>query len=83
MSKKGKKGKIGKKNSKKLETHSNKSKIGKGGQVSMKTLFKDLKQGGVVICLRNVRMVRLEKNCPKIWRPMVIRVRYVRKVKSA
>ena len=46
MSKKGKKGKIGRKLSKKLETHGNKSKIGKGGQVSMKTILKDLKQGG-------------------------------------
>ena len=26
---------------------------------------------------------KIGKNCPKIWRPMVIRVRYVRKVKSA
>ena len=33
---------------KKMETHGNKSKIGKGGQVSMKTFVKDLKQGGVV-----------------------------------
>ena len=43
MSKKGKKGKIGKNLLKKLETHGNKSKIGKGGQVSMTTIFEDLK----------------------------------------
>ena len=83
MSKNGKKGKIGKKLSKNLETHGNKSKISKGCQVCMTTIFEDLKQGGVVIWVRKVRKVRLEKNCPKNWRPIVIRVRYVRKVKSA
>ena len=49
MSKNGKKGKIGKKLSKNLETHGNKSKISKGCQVCMTTIFEDLKQGGVVI----------------------------------
>ena len=49
MSKKGKKGKIGKKLSKKLETNGNKSKICKEGQVCMTTIFEDPKQGGVVI----------------------------------
>jgi len=49
MSKKCKKGKIGKKIVKKLETHGNNSKIGKGCQVCMTTIFEDLKQDGVVI----------------------------------
>ena len=49
MSKKGKKGKIGKKFPKKLETHGNKGQIGKEGQVCMTTIFEDHKQGGVVI----------------------------------
>ena len=49
MSKKGKKGKIGKNLSEKTETHGNKSKISKGCQVCMTTIFEDLKQGGVVI----------------------------------
>ena len=49
MSKKGKKGKIGKNNFKKLETHSKKSKRGKGRQVCMTTILEGLKQGGVVI----------------------------------
>ena len=52
MSKKGKKGKIGKRNSKKMETHGNKSKISRGCQVCMTTIFEDLKQGGVVIWVR-------------------------------
>ena len=75
MSKKGKKGKIGNKLFKKLETHGNMSKIGKGCQVCMTKFFEDLKQGWVVICLRKVRKVRLETYCSKNWRPMVIRVR--------
>ena len=49
MSKKGKKGKIGKILSKKSETHGNKSKIGKGRQFFMTTIFEDIKQGGMVI----------------------------------
>ena len=39
MNKKGKKGMIGKKLSKKSETHGNKSKIGKGGQDCMTIIF--------------------------------------------
>ena len=34
---------------KKMETHGNKSKIGKGGHVCMTTILEDLKQGEVVI----------------------------------
>ena len=49
MNKKSKKGKIVKKLSKNSETHGNKSKICKEGQVCMTTIFEDLKQGGVVI----------------------------------
>ena len=54
-----KKGKIGKKLSKKSETHGNKSKIGKGHQVCMTTIFEDLKQGGVVIWVRKVRLEKI------------------------
>ena len=50
MSKKGKKGKIGKKLSKNLEAHGNKSKICKEGQVCMTTIFE----------VRKVRKVRLK-----------------------
>ena len=56
MSKKGKKGKIGNKLFKKLETHGNTSKIGKGCQVCMTTNFEDLKQGDVVLWVRKVRL---------------------------
>ena len=65
MSKKGKKGKIGKILSKKSETHGNKSKICKEGQDCKTTIFEDLKQGGVVIWVRKVRKVRLEKKLSK------------------
>ena len=54
-----------KKLSKKLETHGNKSKICKEGQVCMTTIFKDLKQDGVVIWVRKVRKVRLRKELSK------------------
>ena len=60
MSKKGKKGKIGKNCPKKIETHGNKSNLCKEGQVCMTTIFEDHKQGGVVIWVRKVRKVRLE-----------------------
>ena len=50
MSKKGKKCKIEKKKlSNKLETHGNKSKIGKKGQDCMTTILEHLLQCGVVI----------------------------------
>ena len=58
MFKKGKKGKIGNKLFKKLETHGNMSKIGKGCQVCMTTNFEDLKQGDVVI---SVKKGKIEK----------------------
>ena len=68
---------------KKSETHGNKSKICKERQDFKTTIFEDLKQGGLVIWVRKVRKVRLEKYCPKNRRPMVIRVRFVRKDKTA
>ena len=49
MSKKGKKGKIGKKLFKKSETHGNKSKICREGLDCKATIFEDIKQGGAVI----------------------------------
>ena len=49
-----------KKLSKNSETHGNKRKICKEGQVYMTTIFEDLKQGGVVIWVRKVRKVRLK-----------------------
>ena len=52
MSKKGKKGKVGNKLLKKLETHGNTSKIGKGCQACITTNFEDLKQGDVVIWVK-------------------------------
>ena len=81
MSKNGKKGKIGKKLSKNLETHGNKSKVSKGRQVCMTTFLKISNEVGGNMSKKS-KKVRLEKNCPKNWRPIVIRVRYVRKVKS-
>ena len=52
-----------------METHGNKSKIGKGGQDCMTTIVEDIKQGGVVIWVRKVRKVILEKKFQKIGDP--------------
>ena len=41
---------------KKMETHGNKSKIGKGGQDCMTTILEDIKQAGVVIWVGKVRL---------------------------